>query len=122
MIIIFNPIMLKMKGKDCEYEANNVSYDEQYSEETGGGIKCKNYELCHSVLPQWWYDCMGRYTCTHCDMMFGTWGTQTGKGVLQFKDSVECPICYDTKRGVSQARCDHFVCVDCFTTVHLHRR
>ena len=28
--------------RDFDYEANNIGYDIQYTEECGGGIKCKN--------------------------------------------------------------------------------
>lgn len=40
--------------RDLEYEKNNIGYDEQYPRETGGGIKCKNYEICEEVLPSWY--------------------------------------------------------------------
>ena len=30
--------------RDFDYENNNIAYDCQYTEEDGGGIKCKNYE------------------------------------------------------------------------------
>lgn len=104
--------------QDLEYEKNNVAYDEQYSEETGGGIKCKNYELCNTVLPNWWYECKQHYICTNCDILFGTWGhgenAHYGKGELEFVDNFECPICLENKRCVSQPRCEHFVCIECF--------
>lgn len=38
--------------RDLNYENNNTAYDDQYSEDEGG-IKCKNYEVCNSVLPKW---------------------------------------------------------------------
>ena len=41
-----------MSDKDTEYENNNIAYDWQHTEEDGGGIKCKNHELCESVLPR----------------------------------------------------------------------
>jgi hypothetical protein len=104
--------------RDFNYENNNIAYDCQYTEEDGGGIKCKNYEVCESVLPKWWFDCKASYLCTNCDMMFGTWtsGTykQTGKGVLEINDNIECPICIECKRGISFPRCNHMVCIDCF--------
>ena len=72
--------------RDLEYENNNIGYDWQYTEEDGGGIKCKNYELCEDVLPKWWFECKGHYLCTNCDMMFGTW--KNGKGELNFSDNI----------------------------------
>lgn len=100
--------------RDISYEINNIAYDWQNTQEDGGGIKCKNYELCECVLPQWWFDCKGKYLCTNCDMMFGTWGNQTGKGVLNTIDSIDCPICLEHKKGISYPRCNHMVCIDCF--------
>jgi hypothetical protein len=96
-------------SRDFDYENNNIGYDEQYPE---GGIKCKNYELCSSVLPEWWFDCKGHYLCINCDMMFGTW--KSGKGVLKIHDSEECPICYEYNRCISYPNCNHFACITCF--------
>jgi hypothetical protein len=97
-------------NRDFEYENSNTGYD--------GGIKCKNYEICDCVLPKWWFEYKGHYLCTECHMMFGTWGKgenkHLGNGVLVIKDNIECPICTEYKRGVSQPRCSHFVCIDCF--------
>jgi hypothetical protein len=101
--------------RDVEYENNNIGYDEQYPE---GGIKCKNFEICEDILPKWWYDCKGCYICTNCDIQFGTWeGTgvrRTGKGVLPVVDNVECPICLEVKRSITQPNCEHTLCIECF--------
>jgi len=108
--------------RDYDYENNNLVYDE-YCEEKEG-IKCKNYELCETALPKWWWDCKCRYLCTNCHMLFGSWDWSKddilvkGKGILEFKDNIECPICYETKKGISQPRCDHYVCIDCFKRLH----
>jgi hypothetical protein len=105
-------------ARDLEYEINNVGYDWFRSKDTGGGIKCKNYELCECILPKWWFECKGNYLCTSCHMMFGTWGRgenrHTGKGILPIVDNFECPICLETTKGISQPRCDHSVCIRCF--------
>ena len=100
--------------RDFDYENNNIAYDLQYTQEDGGGIKCKNYELCECVLPKWWFDCKGKYLCNNCDMMFGTWGNQKGKGILEISDNIECPICVECKKGISYPRCNHMVCIECF--------
>ena len=47
----------KQQERDLEYENNNIGFDCQCPEEDGGGIKCKNYELCEEVLPRWWFNC-----------------------------------------------------------------
>ena len=88
------------------------------------GVKCVNYKLCKDVLPEWWLQCKGRFLCTNCDMAFGTWSgggvVRTGKGELEFKDSIEeCPICLDTNlEGVSFPNCNHFACISCMIRLY----
>ena len=105
-------------NRDLNYEKNNIGFDYQYTEEDGGGIKCKNYELCECVLPKWWFECEGNYLCMNCHMMFGTWGNEkigkTGKGILEISDNTECPICLEFKRSISQPNCEHTLCIKCF--------
>ena len=102
-------------SRDFDYENSNVAYDYQYTEEDGGGIKCKNYIICEAVLPKWWFECKGNYLCTNCHMMFGTWGdNHVGKGHLEIIDNLECPICAEVKECISQPNCDHSVCISCF--------
>ena len=68
-------------------------------------VRCKNYELCSGYN----YLCSGGEPklCTNCAMMFR-------KGLL-FKDNVECPICFETKRAITQPNCEHMVCIQCFS-------
>lgn len=75
-------------------------------------VKCNNYILCKTKLPEWWYSCKGQWLCTNCDIDFGKW--QGGKGTLIIKDNVECPICLETKKGISLPKCDHYICIGCF--------
>lgn len=109
-----------MKQQDFEYEQNNIEFNNYYPKETGGGIKCKNYELCNCVLPKCCFKYKNNYLCVHCENISGTRENlidnfkQDGKGVLEFINNVDCPICLEKKRGVSQPRCDHFACIDCF--------
>jgi hypothetical protein len=46
--------------------------------------------------------------------MFGTLGNKKGKGTLEFYDNLECPICLENKRCVSQPNCTHYACLNCF--------
>lgn len=82
------------------------------------GIKCKNYEVCGSDLPDYWPKEVGKCLCFQCHEMFGTWSSgdyrQTGKWELKFYDDIECPICFEIKRSVTYPNCDHTICVDCF--------
>jgi hypothetical protein len=57
-------------SRDYEYENNNIGYDEQYTEEDGGGIKCNNYNLCKNILPKWWFEYKSNYLCTNCYSLF----------------------------------------------------
>jgi hypothetical protein len=66
--------------------------------------KCPNYLVCRCIAPEWYYHCH-RGTCMNCAMMWGN---------LEFTDNIECPICFETKKGVKQLKCDHKICVDCF--------
>jgi len=104
--------------RDLNYENSNIGYDYQYTEKDGGGIKCKNHQICGCVLPKWWFECKGHYLCTNCHMSFGTWksggNTYVGKGTLEVKDNLECPICLDIKKCISQPRCEHSICITCF--------
>jgi len=77
-------------------------------------LKCDNFEICEAILPDWWFECKGNYLCCNCHMMFGTWGDKIGKGTLQFYDNLECPICLENTRCVSQPNCNHSVCINCF--------
>ena len=54
-----------MEYRDLQYEQSNIGYDCQYPE---GGIKCKNYELCKSILSLDWFSMKGNYICINCDM------------------------------------------------------
>jgi hypothetical protein len=102
-------------NRDLTYENNNIGFDWQYPKENGGGIKCKNYELCKSILPKWWFDCKGNYLCTNCHMLFDTWDeSHKGKGILEISDNLECPICMENKRSITQPNCEHTLCIECF--------
>ena len=92
-------------SRDLQYEQTNIGYDDQYPE---GGIKCKNYELCQDVLPNWWFDCKGKYLCMSCDML--------GFGQLEFRQSDEdCAVCADSGKTQVKfpANCGHWFCVTC---------
>jgi len=103
---------------DLDYENNNLILIDDLVE-----IKCKNYELCDDTAGTIEFlECWGdrrKYLCINCIIMFDTWGSSTtglgtGTGLLEFRDDIDCAICFETKRGVSQPRCSHFFCIDCF--------
>lgn len=94
-------------NRDFDYENNNVAaYLYNPEEDKCDGIKCKNYIICNTVLPKWWFDCKNCYLCTNCDMMFG---------ILEISSNLECPICLEVKECISQPNCkNHSLCIRCF--------
>ena len=68
--------------RDLNYEINNIAYDEYLTKEEGGGIKCKNYKVCNSLLPHYWFEINNNYLCTNCYIMFGSWSINTNKEIL----------------------------------------
>ena len=75
-------------------------------------FKCKNSELCEyegepSCLDGYW-SIPG--LCMNCVVLF--------RKELIFKNGVECPVCYETKRGVMQPKCEHSICLDCFKSCY----
>jgi len=99
--------------RDLEYENSNIIYDEINE---SNGIKCKNYEVCEGILAPWWFDCKNNYICTHCDMIMGKW--INGNELLQFTNDIECPVCLNIKRCVSQPKCEHNICIECFKLIY----
>lgn len=74
-------------------------------------VNCPNYLICNEKMPLRFLMCHNGM-CINCDVMFGTW--RGGKGVLEIADNIECPVCLEFKKCVSQPMCDHFICIDCF--------
>jgi len=100
--------------RDFEYEENNRAYDCQYTEETGGGIKCKNYELCQRVLPPDCFENGVKYLCMACGDWFKMGGFDWNE--LEFRDAEEdCPVCMNTnnKQVKFPTNCGHWFCVSC---------
>jgi hypothetical protein len=74
-------------------------------------LHCPNYIVCGSMAPKYILD-MQNDLCYYCNDMFVT--EKGGNGKLRAIDNVDCPICWDKTRCVTQPRCDHYTCVDCF--------
>jgi hypothetical protein len=92
--------------RDLEYENANIGYDQYNNDEEG--IKCKNFELCDTILPMWWYDCKGKYLCTNCDIF--NWNE------LEFRDTTEdCVVCYcnNSREMKFPTHCGHWFCINC---------
>ena len=83
---------------NCIVSSNNIS------------IKCHNYILCNNTLP-FTYNIYNNKLCYYCDNNFGK--KINGKGYLNFKDNINCPICLEIKLGVDQPYCNHYICIDC---------
>lgn len=102
----------KTSERNLEYESLNRILNPNGGSEYG--FPCKNYKLCKSILPEWWFECKMCYICTNCDVTFGTWDRKNGKGILDYRESIECPVCMDENvEGMSFPNCNHFVCIPC---------
>lgn len=78
-------------------------------------IKCPNFLVCGKECPQIVFD-YHFGVCPDCNFLFGGWNG--GKGVLTYLEDLECCICFEIKICVSQPKCDHFICLDCFKTCY----
>ena len=99
--------------RDIEYEISHVISLNDIEE-----VKCKNYELCGgSNIKEYLhlYEWGEYYLCVNCHIQFNKWGiNHEGMGVLNFSDNIECPVCLEIKRGITQPRCSHWICIECF--------
>jgi len=94
-----------MEYRDLQYEQTNIGYDVQYPE---GGIKCKNFELCQSILPPDNWEMLANYLCINCGVF--------AFNELEFRKSdEECIICFTTdyKQVKFPTNCGHWFCVSC---------
>jgi hypothetical protein len=91
----------------------NRDLNYEYTEVKGGGIKCKNYIICETLLPKDWFDMKSCYLCTDCIITFGSYNN-SGKGILEVSNNLECPICLEVTECISQPRCNHYACISCF--------
>jgi hypothetical protein len=108
-----------MESRDLDYEYKNIVYSKKCIDLRLFNIKCKNYEICEKLLPEWWYDWKGTYLCILCSVMFGTWRKEDdfhfGKGILDIGKILKCPTCSDvSSKSVTHPRCDHTLCIKCF--------
>ena len=99
-----------MIKKDLIYEENNREDSEFY--ENSQGIKCKNYDLCNSILPPDYYELNSNYLCYICgDKYYIGFGWNE----LEFKESSEeCIICNKINKQVKfPTNCGHWFCIVC---------
>ena len=72
-------------------------------------VPCPNFEVCDGYRdPQ-------LRTCGNCTFRRIV---NKKKDILTFKDDIECPVCLECKREVTNINCDHYICVDCFREMH----
>jgi hypothetical protein len=101
---------LVQTGDGNEYEKDNIICNYNCLPK-----KCPNYILCNTMAPEWLFGCHSGM-CMNCNITFGTW--KGGKGIPEIKDNTECPICLETKICITQPKCEHFTCIDCFKRCH----
>jgi len=97
---------------DCgEYETDGTCKDAPENE--CKPIRCGNFEICDSKLPQWVMNCTDRSVCKTCDIIFG--GKLKRKETNSNSIVLDCPVCYgdDIKNLFKLPNCTHFYCAKC---------
>jgi len=111
--------MIYCNGKgECLVQSNTGEYDKDNNTTCVHNCKpiiCPNYILCNTEYPEWVGD-RHNGLCANCNIMFGTWNGR--KGILNIINDVECPICLETVICISQPKCDHSLCINCFKRCH----
>lgn len=70
-------------------------------------ISCPNALVCgNDRLPSWVVTIKGSGACIHCHYRFHK--------KLDFVETTECPICFETTTCVVQPNCSHPTCISCF--------
>ena len=92
-----------MSQRDLHYENTHRAYD--WCVDDNFGIKCKNHNVCRTVLPDIWFCWTGNYLCMGCDDLCGE---------LRELKNTECPVCLTTTRCVSLRNCSHVLCIPCY--------
>jgi hypothetical protein len=105
-------------SRDLKYEYENIIYNKKCIELKLFNIKCKNYKICESILPEWWYDWKKNYLCIGCNVTFGNWNKDNkyhfGKGILPISNNLKCSLCSNIDLNITHPRCDHKLCLKCF--------
>lgn len=78
---------------------------------------CPNNSLCGTPKSLYYPDSKNGL-CYHCYAFFGT---REGRGKLEFVGDKECPVCATVTQCVSQPRCGHYSCVECFKRCYITR-
>lgn len=97
--------------RDLLYEQLNTIYDDVYER---NGIKCKNFDLCKTILPPTAYADGTNYLCMTCGDWFKIGGF--GWNELEFRESEEeCCVCLQTnmKQLKFPTNCGHWFCISC---------
>jgi hypothetical protein len=92
---------------------NDYSINEKFSCNKNCHImQCKNYLVCDTLVPEYILKNHDNL-CINCYVVFGK--NQGGHGALPQKKIDECLICYENNVwGISNPKCDHFICINCF--------
>jgi hypothetical protein len=95
--------------KDYASDPANVGFDDNFTIWRGGGIKCRNYEVCEMLMLRESASAHNNYVCALCMLFFG--------GPLTFSAPQKpqlCRRCACVSRAVKYQDCVHFLCVQCF--------
>jgi hypothetical protein len=81
--------------------------------------ECPNTLICQNQEPQFILD-FNNGVCNDCATHFGrsVENPTASNPILQFKDDVDCPVCFQHLMGAKNPRCNHELCLKCLKAIY----
>ncbi len=79
-------------------------------------VKCRNYDICKSELPEFLIGCYRGY-CLNCDMKRNS---NNDVHIFTKKSEIkeECPVCLENNYIYKLMECNHYLCGDCIHNLY----
>ncbi len=79
-------------------------------------VKCPNYDICKSELPEYLIGCYRGY-CLNCDMKRNS---NNDVNIFTKKSEIkeECPVCLENNYIYKLMECNHYLCGDCIHNLY----
>lgn len=81
--------------------------------------ECPNTPICNNQEPQFILD-FNNGVCTECITHLGRSpeNPTPSRPILKFTQEIECPVCFNVRKGVQNPRCDHVLCIPCLKAIY----
>jgi len=82
-------------------------------------IECPNAPICMNQEPQFILE-FNNGVCTECVTRLGRSleNLSPSQPALEFKDEIECPVCFQVRAGAKNPRCSHYLCLICLKAIY----